>query len=124
MRPIRRTDGLSINFSHAGTGGEALTNVNVNIGIDGNKYIEGTNLIESIKDRLLPNLNLAAITQEIPQAEVDLILGMLETGLLSISSTIDPNSRVLVIQYLLSTDDAALGVVEFIAGNKSPTYTP
>lgn len=124
MRPIKTTEGLSISFSHAGTGGEALTDVSVNIPINGNKYMEGNNIIESIKDRVLPNLNLAAITQEIPQSQVDLILGMLETGILSISNTTNPDSRISFIQYLLSVDDAALGTVEFTAGNKKPTYTP
>lgn len=120
MRKIKRTEGLSIAISHAGADGEALTNVQINLPVDGSKYMEGVNIIECIKERLLPVLNTDAINQQLTQADLDLIRGYSEFGIFAPQTLPDSTP----IPYLLSVDNAVLGVVSFIEGSNKPTYTP
>lgn len=128
MRYIRPADGLSINFSHAATENEGLTTVTLNIELDGNKYMKGTNIIECIKERLLPNFTIAAITQEITENEIKRIGGLVIYGVIQdyvVGDNDDYDGYVFLrAMEFLSRDDASYGIISFELGKHKPTYTP
>jgi hypothetical protein len=122
MRKIKFTEGLGIAFGFAGAEGEALTTVQINIPIDGQKYIQGVNIIECIKERLLPLLNVGAINQQLSSNDISLLNALLTTG--TIQSNVPMASTGAVAYHLLAVDNSALGIVSFIEGENKPTYTP
>jgi hypothetical protein len=113
MRHIGQNDGLGISFSHA-----ALEN-------DGDKYMEGVNIIECIKERLLPDFTVAAITQELTASELDDLGGLATSGIVA-PYTSNPAFDLIVFSQamaFLNSDDASLGVISFELGKRKPTYT-
>lgn len=126
MRNIKQNDGLSINFSHAALENEGLTTVALNIELDGDKYIEGVNIIECIKERLLPNVSVDAITQELTASELDDLGGLATSGIVA-PYTSNPTFDLIIFAQtmaFLDADDASLGMISFELGKRKPTYTP
>lgn len=119
MRKIKKSEGFRIDFSFAGTEGEGIITAQINIPIDGNKYVQGVNIIESIRDRLLPLVDVAAINQVLDAGELNLLNGFTQTGIFSPSLVPGMGG---VAFYLLNNDDASLGVVSFVDGDTKPTY--
>lgn len=126
MRNIAQNDGLSISFSHAAMENEGLTTVTIGMELDGDKYMEGVNIIECVKERLLPNFTLDAITQELTASELD-DLGGLATGGIVAPYVSNPTFDLIIFaraMSLLSNDDASKGIISFELGKRKPTYTP
>ena len=126
MRPIKPQNKVLLTINHAGTGGEALTSIVVTIPIDANKYMDGVNLIECIASNLLPNVTLEAITQEIPQSQIDLIVQFTRTGRFGVTPSIEStaNDIIGITSFLTQIDNAIFGTVELINGQINPNYTP
>jgi hypothetical protein len=121
MRRIKITPGLLIDIHHAGTGVEAITDVSVSIPLNTEKYLT-ENLIDSIAERLLPDIHakLDAITQEFTESELSDIRGWLKTGIIGAGTySLYPEE----IEYLINVDDAVNGIVNFAPGTTSPTYS-
>jgi hypothetical protein len=122
MRKIKITEGLGITLGFAGAEVEALTTVQINIPIDGQKYMQGTNIIECIKERLLPLLNVGAINQQLSSNDISLLNALLTTGTIQAGAPMPTTGAVAY--HLMEVDNSALGIVSFIEGENKPTYIP
>lgn len=126
MRYIRLDDGLQVSFGHAALENEGLTTVALNIALDNDEYMDGKSIIDCIKERLMPNFDLAAITQELTIDEMDNLGGLVLNGFVN-QYAHDAGSAVDVFEksifFLYEKDNASLGVLSLELGKRKLTYT-